>query len=1217
MRTPHHFRSRYYSRLLLSLLVQLLLSCVCFGYGNLQFKDDHDNTVNNLWDERSYDSNSFPDGIPWLLNDWDPCSVIDANLAEFQAIVSDAFETWEAVPEANVAFAYAGLTSNGTTGNPADPHAQGLPPHPALDGNNVVVFDDTPEDALAITYIFTLSDEFTFDNNDADPNNDTDFIPEGTYPAGTILDADIVLNINESQWSVTGERRKYDVQGVLVHEIGHFIGLCHSCVRETYYSQATMFPFALTNPEGLELRTLSQDDIAGVSCYYPSGSFGANFGSIFGTVTKDISPFVGAHVWAVKADDRKVIVGAYSDESGNYSLGGLPPGDYILRVEPVCVSSNTWLSRINEILGAGTYAIADFQAEIYDEVSVESSATLVAVAGGSDLIGYDFTLLDGENPDPFEDDDTPAQARFLNLGTSREIHHIYPNNDVDFYRFNGTTGTTYRILVSNICVEQRYGVSNMNSDTAMTLYDEDSQAFIRVNNDLDTSNSRLESCIFFTAPRTATYYVKVSLFPIRNLGDDGVGRNYDFAIDEISPQHYHVDVSTGSDNTGNGSQAFPWATIQYAIDSVTGTVVTPAFIHVAEGTYYENLVCDSFKFILGGYQSGTWARNIETYETVLDGNSSGSVILAADMMDIEGFTITNGLAWKGGGILCPDGESACIVANKVANNTATGTAGGIGLYNGCDAFVSSNTIYQNVCSNTAGGGGMYVYNSHPHILRNTIFANTTQGSGAAIRLSTEYCESSVIKYNLFLANACTGNLQSGGALSMYGYDDKVVGNTFVGNTATDRGGAVCITYYPAFFSKNVFCQNNASNDGGALYSYRTASTVKDNIFVDNSAGSKGGAIRYAYHDSPHTLGNVIVGNSAPQAGGIYHDTHGGHILNNTIVQNDGGGICVDVRDKISTDNNIIAANTGYGLYEVDGSLDFQSNNILANSTGDYYDLDTNMSYNDANTINSEVVNPGCIVANNVDWFPGFKAAPGGMADSIVYDPNTYQSILTDDNALFKPNALATLTINPDTNQPLHFYIISNTETTITTWGDMNSVASPPCTYQVFDYHLTKDSRNIEAGMDVSEYVETDIDGDDRPLYSNFDIGADEVFPIAGDFEPDEDVDWADLAIFVEHWLRSRLDADLFPGQGDGFVDSFDWAIFAQAWKSTESSPNWNANCDIAPAGGDGVIDWNDLAVFVGQWLHAYCADLAPSGDGDGIVNMLDFAVFAEHWLAGL
>jgi hypothetical protein len=67
------------------------MSWVCFGYGNLQFKDDHNNSVNSLWDQRSYDSNAFPNGILWLLNDWDPNSIIDVNLAEFRAIVNPSY----------------------------------------------------------------------------------------------------------------------------------------------------------------------------------------------------------------------------------------------------------------------------------------------------------------------------------------------------------------------------------------------------------------------------------------------------------------------------------------------------------------------------------------------------------------------------------------------------------------------------------------------------------------------------------------------------------------------------------------------------------------------------------------------------------------------------------------------------------------------------------------------------------------------------------------------------------------------------------------------------------------------------------------------------------------------------------------------------------------------------------------------------------------------
>jgi len=55
------------------------------------------------------------------------------------------------------------------------------------------------------------------------------------------------------------------------------------------------------------------------------------------------------------------------------------------------------------------------------------------------------------------------------------------------------------------------------------------------------------------------------------------------------------------------------------------------------------------------------------------------------------------------------------------------------------------------------------------------------------------------------------------------------------------------------------------------------------------------------------------------------------------------------------------------------------------------------------------------------------------------------------------------------------------------------------------------------------------------------------------------------------------------GPPDGVVDFEDLMIFAMAYGSTPSDPNWNAACDIAGPGGsttpDGVIDFEDLMIF--------------------------------------
>jgi len=100
-----------------------------------------------------------------------------------------------------------------------------------------------------------------------------------------------------------------------------------------------------------------------------------------------------------------------------------------------------------------------------------------------------------------------------------------------------------------------------------------------------------------------------------------------------------------------------------------------------------------------------------------------------------------------------------------------------------------------------------------------------------------------------------------------------------------------------------------------------------------------------------------------------------------------------------------------------------------------------------------------------------------------------------------------------------------------------------------DYHLFPFSPCIDVADPsyIPDPCETDIDGQPRILYDRMDIGADEVFPIAGDTEPDEDVDLADLAVFAGHIL-SDCDAPLWCDNCDadrsGKVTIEDFAHFS-------------------------------------------------------------------------
>jgi hypothetical protein len=81
---------------------------------------------------------------------------------------------------------------------------------------------------------------------------------------GMILDADMELNTSEPHLSVTGPVAPdgFDLETVIVHEAGHFLGLAHSGDP-----QATMFSHYV--PGNTDMSSLELDDAQGICAIYP------------------------------------------------------------------------------------------------------------------------------------------------------------------------------------------------------------------------------------------------------------------------------------------------------------------------------------------------------------------------------------------------------------------------------------------------------------------------------------------------------------------------------------------------------------------------------------------------------------------------------------------------------------------------------------------------------------------------------------------------------------------------------------------------------------------------------------------------------------------------------------------------------------------------------------------------------------------------------------
>ena len=227
---------------------------------------------------------------------------------DVQAAAAHAFGTWQAVPTASITYQFAWVTS-------ATPGAQ--------DGLSTIGFANRPELDRVLAATSFLVDLST----------------------GAIVESDIFINAIHP-WSVApaGEARRFDLESILLHEIGHLSGLGHSAIGETEIlaeggrrviaAATVMFPIAF-GPGSIVDRTLRADDVAGISDLYPDQGFIATSGSVSGRVTKNGAGVFGAHVVAFNLATGSLVANFSLDSRGDFSIAGLTPGLHVVRVEPL------------------------------------------------------------------------------------------------------------------------------------------------------------------------------------------------------------------------------------------------------------------------------------------------------------------------------------------------------------------------------------------------------------------------------------------------------------------------------------------------------------------------------------------------------------------------------------------------------------------------------------------------------------------------------------------------------------------------------------------------------------------------------------------------------------------------------------------------------------------------------------------------------------------
>lgn len=288
-----------------------------------------------------------------------------AQLTEIEQAITDSFSAWAGATGTTFnATAYPGLIAPIARTNTQNACSNDAETN--IDGVNTICFNQ--ESAGFTTGVLAFTRAITANA----PGVSVGSSVTSTF-AGQILDSDTLFcphcNVTFATpggLSTSQGQGAYDLESLLIHELGHWFGLDHSAVW-----RSIMFPYAPPPGQFLGERPTAQvpdgplcdDDRTAIRALYPDPTDSVDVGSIRGRLVpanpfalatipatspgKFVTGIVGGHVVVVDADTGSVIAGALSgwtcDASdpplqfdGSFDIERLPVGHtYLIYAEPL------------------------------------------------------------------------------------------------------------------------------------------------------------------------------------------------------------------------------------------------------------------------------------------------------------------------------------------------------------------------------------------------------------------------------------------------------------------------------------------------------------------------------------------------------------------------------------------------------------------------------------------------------------------------------------------------------------------------------------------------------------------------------------------------------------------------------------------------------------------------------------------------------------------
>ena len=206
-------------------------------------------------------------------------------------------------------------------------------------------------------------------------------------------------------------------------------------------------------------------------------------------------------------------------------------------------------------------------------------------------------------------------------------------------------------------------------------------------------------------------------------------------------------------------------------------------------------------------------------KTIIDAKGLGSAVRFAngETSDarLSGFTITGGLAVKGGGIYAKE-ASPTLDHLKITNNKTFDCSTDDNFYKG-------------------SGGGLYFEQSMAKLSHVMIIDNTSTDAGGGI-----YLDNSEIEFVDMVGVYANTSPSNGGGI--YSYLSKIKGyHSLISGNKAEKGGGIFLTTFSKFdFLNSIIGSNAASSEGGGLYMLNSDLEGTNISIMGNTAAETGG-----------------------------------------------------------------------------------------------------------------------------------------------------------------------------------------------------------------------------------------------------------------------------------------------------------------------------------------------------------------------------------------